>query len=80
MDLPDELLWQIVQHLPIGRENGFNRHVRLPAGTLALSACCKEMRRVIFNDWVLREIEVNLGDTELFDFASMSPELRSCIK
>lgn len=88
MDLPDELILAIAQCLYRKKKDEawydcfdhweWSRVGREDA--LAFSACCKDTRRVVFLEWIVRDVAVGLNEREQEDFASMSSELRSHVR
>jgi hypothetical protein len=88
MDLPDEIILMIAQILYPRRKDTawydcfdhweWSRTGREEA--LAFSACCKETRRIVFLEWIVREVNVGLNEREQVDFATMSKELRGHVR
>lgn len=94
MDLPDELIRKVAIHLVGERNDGdwyrsfegydFDNfedcRPRRPHDALALSACCKSTRCIIFQDLIMREVSVGLNRKELSDFAALPKEVRCCVR
>jgi hypothetical protein len=90
MDLPDEIILTIAEilHKRTKDDSWFEPfdmmmdrdRVRTVRDALALSSCCKRTRRIIFQEWMVREIPVKLGNKQLAAFASMPENLRSRIQ
>ena len=47
---------------------------------LAFSSCSKDLRKVIFRDLVISQVVVRFNEKDLSELASMSIDLRRCIK
>jgi hypothetical protein len=89
LDLPDELVTQIASHLYTKKTNAnwydrFERHDYFRKGmrkdALSFSACCKELRRVVFHEWMLLEVSVRCTKEELETFSSMPKSVRCHIR
>lgn len=95
LDLPAELLHHVTGYLWIEEHHadwydaieefryqthGHKARIQMRKDVLALSSCSKDLRRLVSRGALLKEVTVKLDGKELLELASMSEDLRCCVK